>query len=63
MARVTFKEDIEEYFKKDIKTARQCLEYKGFHCESKSCLNESCPLHRSVSQWQERKGPVCPSTR
>ena len=32
--------------KEDIKLARQCLKFKGFHCENKECLNLSCPLNK-----------------
>ncbi len=36
----------------DIKTARRCLEFKGFHCENKECSNLTCPLNK---WWDENK--------
>ena len=37
----------------DILLARQCLKYKGCHCENKDCKNTLCPLHFS---WQKAEG-------
>ena len=31
---------------KDIITARQCLEFKGYVCENRDCLNDDCPLNK-----------------
>ena len=36
----------EEELTKDRKTAKRCLNYQGFRCKRKECLNESCPLNK-----------------
>jgi hypothetical protein len=35
---------------KDIKIARQCLEFQGRRCYNKDCLNQSCPLHKKYGR-------------
>ena len=35
-----------EELTKDRKSAKQCLNYLGFRCKRKECLNESCPLNK-----------------
>jgi len=32
---------------KDKKTAKQCLNYKNFHCHNKNCLSWICPLNEN----------------
>ncbi len=40
--KITMGKEIQE----DIRLARQCLKFKGFHCENEECLNLSCPLNK-----------------
>jgi len=30
----------------EIHLARQCLNFKGFKCDNKNCLNIVCPLNK-----------------
>ena len=34
---------------KDLKLAKQCLEFKGFHCDNKDCKNIYCPLKKQLT--------------
>lgn len=40
--------EIELETRKDRYTAKQCLNFKGFHCDNKDCLNGSCPLNKRL---------------
>lgn len=31
---------------KDIKTARECMDFRNITCDNKDCINESCPLNK-----------------
>ena len=33
-------------------TAKRCLNFQGFYCHNKDCLNEDCPL---CPKWEEKK--------
>lgn len=37
---------ISKKIQEDIKLARQCLKFKGFHCENEECGNLTCPLNK-----------------
>ena len=36
--------DAQKIFSEKIKLAKQCLNFKGFHCDNKDCKNKFCPL-------------------
>lgn len=37
---------------KDIPLARKCLNFKGYYCDDKDCLNKRCPLNKF---WEGKK--------
>ena len=43
----TYALKIKKERQEEIKLARQCLKFKGFHCGNEECLNLSCPLNKS----------------
>jgi len=48
---------IKEQAKKEIldklHLARQCLNFKGFTCENKNCLNTYCPLNVNFEKLKQ----------
>ena len=44
-----------ENINKDIKTARQCMDYQLFKCDNRSCLNGFCPLHKCWDNLESKQ--------
>jgi hypothetical protein len=40
---------------KDIKIARQCLDFWGLGCDNKDCLNLTCPLNKEYDEELKSK--------
>lgn len=52
------KEEVKKIIKgqeNDLVIARQCLDYCGFFCHNKDCINYCCPLNCQYSKLKYKK--------